>query len=53
MPLSRHTPFARAALVTGQTVDSLQDFAFYVQDHQREIASLLTKVHFTLEDRRV
>lgn len=30
-PLSRHTPLARAALATGQTAGSLQDFAFYFQ----------------------
>ena len=42
-----YTPFARAALATGQTTDSLQDFAFYIQDHPQEIASLLARVNFT------
>ena len=46
-PLSRLTPFARAALATGQTADSQQDFAFHVQDHPQEIASLLARVNFT------
>ena len=41
--LSGRTPFARAALALGQTADSLQDFALYVQDlHPREIASSVT-----------
>ena len=45
--------FARAALVTSQTEDSLQDFAFCVQDHPREITCLLARVNFTYEAWRV